>query len=59
MLLGILYAGPQFTATGEIAVLNIPSSRPISVSQIPMNLGYIIKSHKLLDFEEILEGLYN
>ncbi|MET1122767.1 serine protease [Priestia megaterium] len=54
-LLGILYAGPQFTARGEIAVMNIPGSpRPIPVSQIPMNLGCVIKSQKLLDFEEII-----
>jgi Trypsin-like peptidase domain len=59
-LLGILYAGPQFTTTGEIMVMNIPTSpKPISVSQIPMNLGYVIKAHKLLDFNEILQRIIN
>jgi hypothetical protein len=57
LLLGILFAGPQFTSTGEIVVLNVPTSRPISVSHIPMNLGYVVKSHKLLDFEELLSKL--
>lgn len=57
-LIGILYAGPQFTTTGDIHVVNIPTSqKPISVSQIPMNLGLIVKSHKLLDFERILLGI--
>lgn len=55
-LLGVLYAGPQFTSTGEITVTNIPTSnRPISVSRIPMNLGYVIKSKKILDFEDLLK----
>lgn len=58
IFLGILYAGPQFTSTGEIIMMNIPTSpRPISVSQIPMNLGFVIKSHKLLDFNEILQRM--
>ncbi|MDR6883036.1 serine protease [Bacillus sp. 3255] len=56
-LLGILYAGPQFTATGQIRMQNIPN-RPVSVSHIPMNLGNVIKAHKLLDFEEMLIQLY-
>lgn len=55
-LLGVLYAGPQFTSTGEITVTNIPTSnRPISVSRIPMNLGYVIKSSKILDFDNLLQ----
>ncbi|MEB9365338.1 MULTISPECIES: S1 family peptidase [Bacillus cereus group] len=56
LLLGVLYAGPQFTATGEIIVTNVPTSnQPIAVSRIPMNLGMVIKAHKLLDFEELLK----
>lgn len=56
LLLGVLYAGPQFTATGEIVVTNVPTSnQPIAVSRIPMNLGMVIKAHKLLDFEEMLK----
>lgn len=59
LLLGVLYAGPQFTATGEIVVTNVPTSnQPVAVSRIPMNLGMVIKSHKLLDFEELLEQKY-
>jgi hypothetical protein len=58
ILLGILYAGPQFTSTGEIIMMNIPA-RPISISKIPMNLGLVIKSHRLLDFEELLLKIIN
>ena len=45
-LLGILYAGPQLTVTGEIKVVTIPNvqQKALSVSHIPNNLGYIIKS---------------
>jgi V8-like Glu-specific endopeptidase len=60
LLLGVLYAGPQFTATGDIVVMNVPTTpRPLAVSQIPMNLGYVIKSHKLIDFDEILLRISN
>lgn len=58
LLVGVLYAGPQFTATGEIHVVNIPTSnKPIVLSNIPNNLGIVIKSEKLLDFEAILKNL--
>lgn len=55
-LLGILYAGPQFTATGNIEVVDVPTtSRPIAYSRIPMNLGMVIKANRLLDFNPILQ----
>lgn len=58
LLVGILYAGPQFTATGEIHVVNVPmSNKPIVISRIPNNLGLIIKSEKLLMFKDILNKL--
>lgn len=54
-LLGILYAGPQHTATGEIIVEDIPTAaRPIPISRIPSNLGNCIKAEKLRDFEELI-----
>lgn len=57
-LLGVLYAGPQITAQGDIAVVDVPTQqRPIALSNIPMNLGYVIKAEKLLDFETLLEQL--
>lgn len=52
-LLGTLYAGPQHTAEGEIQVVTIPTQqRVISQSRIPMNLGFVIKSDRLLELEE-------
>ena len=55
-LLGILYGGPQFTTEGKIVIKDIPiKQEPISKVNIPINLGYVIKSQKILDFEEILK----
>lgn len=53
-LLGILYAGPMFNAEGEIMVVDVPTSTEEVVdTRIPMNLGYVIKSSKILDFEDL------
>lgn len=58
--LGVLYAGPQYTNTGKIVVVDVPTKKDtIVVSSIPINLGYVIKSKKLLEFEPILEKLIN
>lgn len=47
-LLGVLYAGPQHTTTGEIIVVNIPTTtKPISVGSIPNNLGFVISASQL------------
>ena len=57
-LLGVLYAGPQHTATGEIKIVNVPTSQqPIAVSSIPNNLGLIIKAARLNEFDPILQRL--
>ncbi len=59
-LLGILYAGPQYTATGDIIVIDVPTKKDtIVASNIPTNLGYVIKSKRLLDFDSVLEKLIN
>lgn len=57
-LLGILYAGPQLTVTGEIRVVTIPNmqQKALAVSHIPNNLGYIIKSERILDFIPIIKS---
>lgn len=55
LLIGVLYAGPQHTATGEIHIVNVPTAnKPISVSTIPNNLGLVIQIDRVLDFERIL-----
>jgi len=54
-LLGILYAGPQFTAEGSIQIVNVPTQQVVtSMSRIPCNLGICIKSSRLLEFEPAL-----
>ena len=56
-LLGILYAGPQHTAAGEIIVQDIPTAaRPIPISRIPSNLGNCIKASALQAFEGVLSA---
>ncbi len=52
-LLGILYAGPQHTVSGEITIVSIPTQNvPVAISSIPNNLGIVIKATKLEDFEQ-------
>jgi S1-C subfamily serine protease len=54
-LLGLLWGGPQFTAEGRIIVKPVPTSAmPVSLSQIPTNLGYCIKARMIRDLEPIL-----
>ena len=52
-LLGILYAGPQHTADGKIVFSTIPSIS--TLTNIPNNLGIVIKSEELLAFEDELK----
>lgn len=53
IFLGVLYAGPQHNAQGEIKIINIPTlEKPITISRIPNNLGLIIKSERILELEE-------
>jgi hypothetical protein len=55
-LLGVLYAGPQHTATGEVRIVNVPTQqRAIAVSGIPNNLGLVIKSGRLAEFDAVLQ----
>jgi len=57
-LLGVLYAGPQYTTAGEIKIINVPTTqRPVVLSSIPNNLGFVIKASKLFDFDSILQSM--
>ncbi|MBA5727539.1 S1 family peptidase [Bombella mellum] len=52
--LGILWGGPQFSSHGDLVAVPVPTSnRIVSISNIPMNLGFCIKSQLLLDFENL------
>lgn len=57
-LLGVLYAGPQHTATGEVRIVAIPTTqRAVILSAIPNNLGIVIKALRLLEFDALLQPL--
>ncbi len=56
--LGIIYAGPQYTVEGTIIVKNIPTKlEPRSNSDIPVNLGFVLKADLFTDFEPILKQI--
>jgi hypothetical protein len=53
-LLGVLYAGPQYTTEGEVKVVNVPTQqRVVALSSIPNNLGYVLKATLLRDFDDL------
>lgn len=54
VLLGTLYAGPQHTASGEIEIIDVPIlQKPITFSRIPNNLGFVIKSERIKELENM------
>ncbi len=55
-LLGLLYAGPQYTGVGSIVFENIPTS-PKAVINIPNNLGLVIKSERIKELEDIMKDM--
>jgi hypothetical protein len=58
MLLGIVFQVALHTALGEIKIISIPTKQQaVPILGVPNNLGIVIKSSKLLDFEPILEQL--
>lgn len=61
MLLGYLFSGPVYNATGELVVQNIPTatSKIITSTQIMANLGYYIKSEELYIIKAIIKETLN
>ena len=56
LLLGVLFAGPQHTAHGDIEIINIPTGqKQVVTSRIPNNLGLIIKSERILELEKLFK----
>ncbi len=56
-LLGLLYAGPQHTATGEVRIVNVPTQqRAVAVSTIPNNLGLVIKAVRLREMDALMQA---
>lgn len=60
-LLGVLYAGPQLTVTGDIKVVNIPDAqfKPQSISHVPNNLGYIIRSERIHEMVDVVKRKFS
>lgn len=57
-LLGVHYAGAQHRADGTIEIVTVPTdTRPVPVTMIPNNIGVVINSQRILDFEPILARL--
>ena len=58
MLVGILYAGPQYNAKGDIVVTTIPTQKKLQAdTPVMINLGYYIKATELKEFEEHIRNL--
>lgn len=58
LFIGITRAVYQHTATGDIVAVDIPTTnKQFAVSRIPNNLGLVIKSTRLHDFEPILKQM--
>ena len=52
LLLGYLFAGPQYTATGDLIIQTIPTQQKVTASTpIMANLGYYVKSSEILNFK--------
>lgn len=59
MLIGILYAGPQYTAQGELIAAEIPTTnqKVLSATPIMTNLGYYIKTSELQEFKKYIKEI--
>ena len=57
-LLGILYGGPIRQETGQIKIVPIPTTNvPVPVMPTMINLGFVVRAEKLLDFEPVLQNV--
>lgn len=57
ILIGILYAGPQYNAQGDLVVTTIPTQQKVFVSTpIMTNLGYYVKASELNEFESYIRA---
>ena len=55
VFLGVLYAGPQTTASGQIVIKTVPTAlQPVPVINMMINLGFCVRAGKINDFEAIL-----
>lgn len=53
ILIGYLFAGPQYSASGALTIETIPTKQNIvSVTPVMVNLGYYVKANEILTFRE-------
>ena len=52
LFLGVLYGGPEFDVNGVLKFSELPSM-PIPITRLPVNLGIIIKSERIREFEKL------
>ena len=52
ILLGVLYAGLQHTATGEI-IISPNLQNPVALSKIPNNIGIVLKAERISELEPL------
>lgn len=57
MLLGILFAGPWYSARGDIVVKTIPTAKQVfeSSTGVMINLGYYVKATEINEFQKFIE----
>jgi hypothetical protein len=55
--LGILWGGPVHNVAGEIVAKPIETAvKPVSVTQVMMNLGFCIRASELAGFESVFQS---
>jgi len=56
ILIGYLFAGPQYSAQGDLIIQTIPTQQKVSTNTPTMaNLGYYVKMSEVLDFRSIIQ----
>ncbi len=60
LFLGVLFAGPQHMIDGSIEIIEIPTRQvPISITMIPVHLGFYIKSGEIIKLKDFLFTTWN
>jgi len=52
---GVLFAGPTITNTGQVVLSKMPT---VQVSSM-MHLGYVVRSSEILELEKMVQGAFN
>ena len=59
MLLGVLWGGGHYKATGEFVIKEIPSRYDTTVvTSIPNNLGIVVKAAQLKELDDLFKERY-